>query len=53
VSGPVIGRLLEAVQEAQAAGAIDSRHAALEYVERWLRSENLAAVQGENENDGE
>jgi tRNA nucleotidyltransferase/poly(A) polymerase len=53
VSGPVIGRLLEAVQEAQAAGAIDSRHAALEYVERWLRSENPAAVQGENENDGE
>ncbi|HEY8490901.1 MAG TPA: HD domain-containing protein [Dehalococcoidia bacterium] len=44
--GPVIGRLLAAVQEAQAAGEVTTREEALELVRRELEQERLAGVGG-------
>jgi len=52
VPGPVIGRLLEAVQEAQVMGSIQTRQDALTYAETWLRRKYPAALHGENEEDG-
>jgi poly(A) polymerase len=51
-SGPIIGHLLEAIQEAQAMGDISSRQDALDYAERWLQRKHPSALQGENEKDG-
>jgi poly(A) polymerase len=50
--GPMIGRLLEAVYEAQAMGEIHSRQDALDYAERWLQRKYPAVFQGENQKDG-
>jgi tRNA nucleotidyltransferase/poly(A) polymerase len=50
--GPMIGRLLEAVHEAQAMGDVTNRQEALDYALRWLQRKHPAALQGENEKDG-
>jgi poly(A) polymerase len=50
--GPMIGRLLEAVHEAQAMGDVTNREEALDYALRWLQRKHPAALQGENEKDG-
>jgi tRNA nucleotidyltransferase (CCA-adding enzyme) len=49
---PVIGRLLEAIQEAQAMGDITSRQEALDYARRWLERKHPAVLQGEDGKDG-
>ena len=38
--GPRLGELLEAIREAQAAGAVTSREDALQYAAAWLNSRN-------------
>jgi tRNA nucleotidyltransferase/poly(A) polymerase len=37
--GPVVGRVLEALREAQAEGNVSSRQDALEFCERWLEAD--------------
>lgn len=37
-AGPMVGELLEAIREAQAAGQIDGRKAALDFAEGWLKT---------------
>lgn len=37
-AGPEIGKILEAVREAQAAGEVRNREEALAYIERWLNN---------------
>ena len=44
--GPIIGRLLAAVREAQAAGEVTTRDEALDLVRRELEQERLAGVVG-------
>jgi tRNA nucleotidyltransferase/poly(A) polymerase len=50
--GPLIGHLLEAIQEAQAMGDITSRQEALDYARRWLERKHPAVLQGEDGKDG-
>ena len=38
--GPLIGKLLDIVREAQAAGEIDDRQAALEMIEEFLEKQD-------------
>jgi hypothetical protein len=50
--GPLIGRVLEAIHEAQAMGDVNSRQEALDYALRWLQRKHPAALQGESKKDG-
>jgi tRNA nucleotidyltransferase/poly(A) polymerase len=50
--GPLIGRLLEAIYEAQAMGDVTSRQEALDYALHWLQRKHPAVLQGENKKDG-
>jgi poly(A) polymerase len=50
--GPIIGRLLDSLQEAQAMGTITNREEALDYARQWLQRRQTAAVQGEAGKDG-
>jgi putative nucleotidyltransferase with HDIG domain len=55
--GPLVGQLLEAIREGQAAGEIGDREAALEYSRRWVQqnfsAETASGKEGEEERDGQ